>query len=343
MEYTFLTGNYAASQEKSLYRFRFDTDRMRLEEQGAYVGAVNPSYILADSDRKLLYTVEEKVPNGGIAVYAMPEDGGYRKLVSCPSGGADPCHLALDDAKQFLFVSNYTSGSLMMYRLNEQGLPVQIADYKPREGHGPNPYRQECAHVHFSVLRGDTLMGCDLGMDEVFCYHLNRQQGRLEAMPSKTISVPKGCGPRHLAFHDSHPEMLYLIAELGGAVFVYRLEEDAYRQVQVLSTLPKDYFGYNFSAAIRFSQDGHYLFASNRGHDSVAVFAAGQDGLLEPIDIAPTGGEWPRDLYPFGNEIVCANQASEDLTVLHFDPKAGKLEYPGLCQKVNKPVCIQPL
>jgi 6-phosphogluconolactonase len=342
MIYEFLTGNYTMRGKDCFYHVRFDSETGKLSCVSSFRGPDNPSWLTGHPNGRILYSAEERNPDGGLAVFSRIGEE-IRQLCSLPSAGADPCHLSLDDRAQFLMAANYSSGSCTLYRLDEEGLPLGISDFKQHTGRGPNPFRQECAHVHFSRFLDGGFYVSDLGMDQILFYELDREKGKLILKEDCCISIDKGAGPRHFAVHPAHPGMLYVLTEMAGAVFVFEKEQKGWLRRQVISSLPEDFYGFNNSAAVKFSEDGAYLFTSDRGRDSVTAFCVGADGLLGRAADSSCGGSIPRDMGVFGDNLIVCNQESDLLSVLHFDRNAGKLYPTGEALRINCPVCIMPL
>ncbi|MDI9241728.1 lactonase family protein [Fusibacillus kribbianus] len=334
----FYVGSYGKETEEGITRYQIDTENGRLTRLDGHALLYHPSYLCLQEEKGLLYAVQEQVPEGKI--HALKIIG--KELVPCvslSSGGADPCHLSLSEDGNMLYAANYTSGSLAAYRLSQDGLPVSMTDFKQHDGKGPNPVRQECAHVHFSTEHEGILYVCDLGLDKVFLYELDTETGMLNDT-GKRLSLPLGNGPRHLAFHPAHPDMVYVLCELAGQVAVFRDNDGNrdYRLVQLLDTLPEGFSGGNISAAVKIS--GNLLFASNRGHDSIAVFNLKENGTLERMGIYLSGGKTPRDIEIFGDYLVAANQDSDCLTVLKIDRETGELSLTGERKSHVMPCCV---
>lgn len=336
-ERMFYVGTYAQPTEESIFLYKADFEKQEFVKLAAHIGTSNPSFLLLNSNG-LLYAVEELVPNGNIAAYRLDRDV-FSKLCTLSTKGADPCHLAMDDHEQFLFVSNYTSGNLAMFELDGDGIPQSICCFLQHKGKGFDATRQEGPHVHFSQYLKGQLYACDLGLDTVFCYRLNVAEKMLYAT-NFNIHLPAGNGPRHLCFNPHNSDWLYVVAELSALVFVFHLENDTNVLKQVISSLPEAVPVGNRVAAIKFSDDGNHLFVSNRGMDSLTVFAVLENKLLQFLDICPTGGKAPRDFMPFGDDIIIANQDSSLLTAMHFDRTKQKLIRWGMHESIGHPVCI---
>lgn len=337
MKAVFYTGSYAASREPGICRWAADFEARKFTCLQTYSGIENPSYVLLHPQKNVLYSVSEKTPRGELWAFRAEAS----QLVRCctlPSGGADPCHLALHGSGNWLAVSNYTSGTLAVFQMDDGGLPIRMTDLVRHTGTGVRPDRQQGPHVHFAQFRDDTVYAVDLGLDRVACYTLDTCTGTLRA--GQTLRLPDGSGPRHLAFAPGDPDRLYVLCELGSAVVFFQNTELGWREVQSCSTLPEEYDAGNLAAAIWFSEDGKVLFTSNRGHDSVAVFAVAEDGRLRRTQICKTGGAVPRDFHVFGRCLVCANQGGSHLTVLRYDSGRESLEPYPMETAVGQPVCI---
>ena len=338
MTYEFLAGGYGTRQEETIRKYRFDSENVQLEKVWGINGIENPSYLLLHPNGNVLYSVEELTPEGRVAVYEMTEACPVHRY-SLPSGGADPCHLMLSADSRYLTVANYTSGSLALFRVSEDGKTLEPADHKQHEGTGPNPVRQERAHVHFSDWIGDELYACDLGQDKVFCYHLDPDAGTLTEKEEAGIQVPAGYGPRHFAHHPAHPDFLYLLTELASHLLVYERTKTGWTLREDLPALPEDWQGESTAAAIHFDAEGGTLYTSNRGHDSIAAFFVGTDHMPLRAAISPAGGKTPRDFNLFGNHIIAAHQDSDTIRVLHRE-EDGSLTDTGVVTQMGRPVHI---
>lgn len=333
----FYSGAYAEPGEDGIVRFRLDTGAGTLKKVCAYQGVRNPSYIRLNADRSVLYAVQEEAPAG--AVHALRVEGeALRPMGTLSTEGADPCFIGLTADERILLAANYTGGSLAVYRLGADGSLTERSELIVHEGRGAHPARQEAPHIHYAAERGGQAFVVDLGLDQVFIYDIDRAAGRL-ADSGVRLRFPAGAGPRHIAFHPGKPEILYVIAELSGQVGVFRGEGAGYALAQMEPTLPEDFKGENTAAAIKVKRS--LLFASNRGHDSIAVCRIREDGLLEPTRIVSSGGGGPRDFELFGDYMVVANQYSDTVNVLRVDWEEGTLADTGISCSTPRPCCIQ--
>lgn len=340
MKYEFYLGSYAAAGEDSIYMYGLDAETGILQRKNTIKGIHNPSYVLLHPNERMLYSVEELTPEGRVTAFFRDET--LEQVFSVSSEGADPCHLALDENGEFLFVSNYTSGSLSVFRLDSDGRQMVLTDHKQHKGCGINPERQEGPHVHFSGLVDGTLYVCDLGLDCLVSYKLDRETGKLSDV-KRSVRFPDGFGPRHFAVHSSHSGFIYVVGELTGEVIVLKKTGEIYEIVQKISSLPELFEGDNTAAAIKFSGDGKVLFVSNRGSDSITSFVVLENGLLKTGDICSSGGKGPRDFEVFDKMIVAANQYTDNLAVISYSKDTGKMQLLSKNERVSKPVMIQAL
>ena len=332
MKVEFYTGSYGHAGEASIMRICADFENKALTAVMRDAQAECPSYLLQHPNGKILYAVRELTEEGGLYTFEISEDGLCLKSTQLTLG-KDPCYLSLDESGRFLFVVNYTGSSFSVFQLGEDGIPVGMTEHIVHAGGGPHPIRQEAAHPHCAVHASNLVYVCDLGMDQVVRYQLNVESGKLA--PMGAITMPAGSGPRHLCV-SRDGNVLYVVGELSSRVYVVKGNE----VVQSVSTLPENFNGQSTAAAIKCSRDGKAVFVSNRGDDSIAMFRVLPDGLLERTDVCKTGGETPRDFSVFESYLVAANQDSDSLTVLHFDPKLFRMEQTGMTYPLIRPTMV---
>ncbi len=306
----------------------------------------NPSWVTTSGGRSV-YCVNELKEYGGkrqgsVSVLKWDEKKERLKLRQVlPTHGADPCHIAFSPGGRWAAVSNYGSGSLCLYAVREDG-SLRETGFVQHHGHGVNPDRQEGPHAHSCIWLGnDTFLAMDLGLDRLFVY-LADTDG-LHILGETAVRV--GSGPRHAAFGKKR-DVLYVTGEMGSAVMVYRYEAAFGRlsRLQEISTLPSDFAGMNTAADLHMSPDGRYLYASNRGHDSLAAFAVSeQDGTLTPAGQYPCGGRTPRHFWigGSGRYVLAANQDSDSIAILGRDGESGAL-YQTAEVFTGMPVCVCP-
>ena len=318
-------GTYTRRISQGIYKADFDTETGKLSNLELFATEPSPTYLAFDQHQHL-YTVGSHDDKGGIAAYKT--DGVLLNHVV--EEGAPHCYVAVDETRSLVYGANYHKGQVLVYKRKDK---VQ------HTGHGPHE-NQASPHVHYTDLTPDQyLVTCDLGTDEVITYDVNLE-GKLTRLA--TYNCNPGAGARHLVFHH-HYKIAYLICELNSTieVLIYDGVGD-FEQMQVISTLPDDYNGFNGTAAIRLSKDGKFLYASNRGHDSIAVYSILADGSLELLEIVPTNGKNPRDfdLSPDQEFLIAVHQDSDNATVFKRNPETGRLAELSNEFQVPEAVCI---
>lgn len=345
----FYAGGYGKAGEGGIGLFSLDLETGACALQSECTLLENPSYLLCHPHKNVLYAVEELQPEGRVAALSRVGET-WQKICDFPTGGADPCHLSLSPDGKFLFVSNYTSGSLAVFALDENGVPAGRSDFVQHtmtaaERKGANPLRQEGPHVHFAHCDGSHVFVCDLGLDRVVVYGWDFAGGKLTRCPEE-IRFPKGSGPRHLTFSEDG-RYLYVICELSVEVHVFVWDKEHWRRVQTVSAIPEPPEFSKFpcgetlstGAAIRIV-NGDRLMASTRGHDSIAVFRISNDGRLEDRQIFSAGGKVPRDFQVFGGFLLVANQESGSLAVLRHKAETDEYTLAGHVPHGGSPSCI---
>jgi 6-phosphogluconolactonase len=324
----------------------------------------NASFLALHPNGKYLYSVSEGddfrgTNGGGVIGFAIDAATGQLKQTSAASsGGAGPCHLSMNDDGRFVLAANYAGGSVAQLDVGDDGKLV-TKDNRPRvfiqhpmcqkgrprvETSARNPERQEAPHAHQIVLdaKNRFALVCDLGLDEIFAYRFDAGDGGLQTSKPRVFDMAPGAGPRHLAFHPNG-KFAYVINELDSTVAAYRYDDGTLQELQTISTLPKDSHVENTCAEIAVHPSGKFLYASNRGHDSIAMFSIDSaSGKLAPLGHHPTGGRTPRHftLDPTGAYLLAANQDSDSITVHRIDQSTGRLERTEHTLKVPSPACI---
>lgn len=342
----FYVGGFAMPGEVGVRAYAIDPITGHCSLTAAYALLRNPSYLLRHPRQEVLYAVEEVQPEGGLV--ALSTGGAaWRQLCALPSGGAGPCHLALSPDARFLFVSHYAGGCLSVFELDEDGVPVRPSDFiqhtmTAQDAEGAIPTRQEHAHIHFALCDGERVFVVDLGLNAVFVYGWDAARGKLIDRGER-IAFPAGAGPRHLAL-SGDGKHLYVLCELNAQVHVFEQRDGAWARVQVASTVPEDFtqfadFDYSIGAAIRVVGDA--LYASTRGHNSIAVFPIAGDGRLGQRRLFASGGKTPRDFHAINDCIIITNQDSGNVSIFRRDSG----EHPLIAQihDIGQPSCVCPL
>jgi 6-phosphogluconolactonase len=344
----FFIGTYTDGRSKGIYKSYLNTLTGKLSEPALAVSSENPSYLTLSEDKNFLLAVNEKVSdgcnkNGIVESFAINQDG--EKLIRISrvtSGGEHPCYLSVNPYG-FVVVANYTGGSVALLSLDEEGF-LKFNDLKHHLGNGPFKERQEKAHVHSAIFDPLTnrIFVADLGTDKINIYNLDRLLQRFVPATYPEIKLPSGSGPRHMIFTPSN-ELLYVACELSNTVTVWDMSNHGiYSMISCTSTLPKDFKGENYAADIKMTQDRRFLYVSNRGMNTVAIFSIDKNNEeLKLISQVPVKGQYPRYLVlsPEEDYLLVANQKSQNIVVFKRDRKTGELIY---SDKVNAftPVCL---
>jgi 6-phosphogluconolactonase len=339
---------YIGTYGKGVYAFRFDSASASVEPLGMVGAVVNPSWVTAGRDYKHLYAVSEldKV-QGAIAAFGINrKTGALTVLNSEPSGGEAPCYAAVDHTGKVLIVANYVTGGVSSYPIERDGRIGRMASLMTAEGHGPNEARQEGPHAHEAVIAADNkrVYVPDLGLDHIRIYRLDPETAKLVPNDPPYVQEEGGSGPRHIVF-SKNGKYAYLISEIKPVVTVLRHDETngSLEVVQTAATLPRDFSGENTGAEIRLDPDGKFLYTSNRGADTIQVFAVDPaNGTIRMIQTISTQGKTPRGfaLDPTGQYLLVGNQASNNLVVMKIDRDSGKLIGTGQTFDVPSPVDV---
>lgn len=311
-------GTYTKKESKGIYKAQFDPETGSLSDLELVAAEPNPTFI-AFSEKGNLYSVGAQDGKGGIASFTAD----FQPLNHVVEEGAPLCYVSVDDKRQLVYGANYHKGQVLVYKIEDDG-QLSLIDQDTHEGKGPHE-NQSSPHVHFADLTPDQyLITCDLGTDSLHTYEVS-DQGKLTLLHH--YQTAPGAGPRHLVFHPHH-KIAYLINELNATIDVLFYDGmGEFEHFQTVSTLPEDYDGQKWASAIKLSADGKFLYASNRAHNSIAVFEVIADGSLKLIEIVPTDGLNPRDftLSPDQHYLIAAHQDSPNATVFKRDPETGRL------------------
>jgi 6-phosphogluconolactonase len=350
---TVYVGTYTDGTSRGIYRMTFDPSTGSLSEPILAVETKNPSFLALHPSGRFLYAVGEVssfegAKTGAASAFAVdPRTGDLALLNQQASEGTGPCHLVVDKAGKNVLVANYGGGTVAVLPVDADGRLRKASSVRVHEGSGPNKGRQEKPHAHGITLDAAERFAFspDLGADRVFVYRFDADRGTLE--PHGAAPVDPGSGPRHLAFHPSG-KFAYAINELLSTVtaFSYDAEKGALAAIQTITTLPAGFSGTSWTAEAEVSRDGRFLYGSNRGDDSLAVFAVeASTGRLTATGHAPAGGKYPRHftIDPTGRFILAGHQNSGTVAVLRLDPATGMPALSGATVKLDKPVCLLPV
>ncbi|MHB8502322.1 MAG: lactonase family protein [Candidatus Acidiferrales bacterium] len=352
-QYVAYVGTYTTkTKSKGIYAYRFDPAKGQLTSIGVAAETVDPSFLAVHPSGKYLYAVNEignfnGEVSGALSAFAVDAKTGSLKFLNqVPTRGAGPCYVSLDKTGAYVLVANYDSGSIASFPVHGDGSLGTASGFVQHSGTGPNKERQEGPHAHWIGTSPDNrfALAVDLGLDQVIVYGFDASKGIFTPMLSGFAKVKPGSGPRHLAFHPNG-KFAYVISEMASTVtvFSYRPKNGAFSTLQTISTLPTDYSGPKEGAEIAVHPSGKFLYASNRGHDSIAIFAIDpKKGTLRSLGQVLTGGKTPRHfaIDPTGAYLLAENQESNNVVVFHIDPATGSLTPTGQAIEVPSPVCI---
>jgi 6-phosphogluconolactonase len=305
----------------------------------------NPSYLALDPTLQHLYSVNE-MTDGAVSAFAINQASGLLTFLNMmPTNGQDTTHLSVQPSGQYLFAASYTSGNFQIFLINGDGSIGNMTDnfQSVGNGTGPNPARQEGPHAHQIItdLDGNHVFGVDLGADKVNVWNLDPSTGVLNPNTVPFAGIASDSGPRHMAFHPDR-QHAYVLSELASSVTVFDYDpvRAAFIWQQTISALPADFTGTNTAAEIRVHPSGRFLYTTNRGHNSVAMFEIEPEtGELEVIGWESTRGEWPRgmNIDPSGTFLYAANQNTDDIAVFRIQQASGRLRFSTL---VNTPTPV---
>jgi len=342
-QYIGLIGTYTDVGSEGIYSFILDSSVGKLNNVKLAGRIDGPTYLAIDQSNQFVYAVAKEGNLGGIASFKWEEDSQELQEISRQlTEGTTPCYVNVNRSNTTVVSAYYHRGTFESHMTNEKGELIERTSEIVQEGSGPVPKRQEHPHAHYLDFTPDEkfVIGIDLGTDEVITFQLNNH--RLEV--KNRLKVKPGSGPRHLVFHPNG-KYAYCLTELSNEVIVLKYHEDGtFTEVQYMSTVPDDFNEESYGSAIQFSPDGCFLYAGNRGHNSIAVFSVDSEtGKIEYVDYTPVSGDWPRDftLDPSGEFVIVANQNSNNLVLFKRNAKTGKLILLQSDISVSKPVCVK--
>ncbi|MBU0611777.1 MAG: lactonase family protein [Armatimonadetes bacterium] len=334
-------GTYSRRGSEGIYGVEFNQTTGELRLVGLLVPLRNPSFQALHPGGKRLYSVCEEAAAGAVASVNLM--GGVGEIVNTEATiGRGPCHVAVDPTGQYVVSACYGSGAVVVHPVARDGSLMPASDLQQHAGTGPDTGRQEGPHAHSVNFdpSGRFVIAADLGTDRLMVYALCPQDGQLTL--HQEVVVAPGSGPRHFTFHPNS-RWAYLITELANTVVAYRWDGEQLTELQTLATLPADFSGTSYCADIHIHPNGRFLYGTNRGHDSLAIFAVDPaTGLLEAVGHVPTGGEHPRNfaLSPDGNWLLCANQDSDNIVVFRIMDDGARLERVSEFTAIAAPVCL---
>jgi 6-phosphogluconolactonase len=334
------------TDSKGIYAFDFDPSSGKLTSRGLAVETPNPSWLVIHPNGKWAYAANESGKQSTISAFSIDaKSAKFTLLNKLPALGEDPCYLSFDKTGKYLFVANYTSGNVVVFPIRPDGkLGEHTSSIQDDGVLGPNKERQEAPHAHWiEPTPGNRLVFvADLGLDRVLAYAFDATNGKLTPSFSHSAVLSPGTGPRHGVF-SKNEKFLYVLGEMKSTVTPFAADgKGGYRAMKAVSGLPANFSGRNDAAEIALHPSGKWLFTSNRGHDSIAVFAVDPPKGITALCATPTGGKEPRHfaIDPTGQFLLAENQNSNSIVVFRIDPETGALSQLSTTEGVPSPVCL---
>lgn len=344
-------GTYTETKSEGIYVCTFDPDTGALTNLRLAAKAAHPSFLAFHPRQPFLYAVNEYVEGeatGSVSAFAIdPETGVLALLNRQSSQGGAPCHLCVDQEGRWVLTANYMSGNVALFPVEADGRLGLVADIAQHQGKGIDEKRQEGPHAHSVTfdLSNRVVLAADLGIDKIMAYTLDGAQGRLVPNGVPWAALPAGSGPRHLAFHPGG-RYVFVINELNSTITAFKYDEQqgSLASYQTVPTLPEGFTGENHCADIHVTPNGRFLYGSNRGHDSIVIYAVGgEDGRLTYVGHQPTQGVMPRNfaIDPTGTYLLVANALSDTVVNFRINQETGVLGNTGQVLAVPTPVCLK--
>lgn len=348
-------GTYTGAKSQGIYLSQLDPATGALSDAELAAEVKNPSFLAIHPSRKFVYAVSEVSdaggkPTGGVSAFAVdPKTGKLKLLNQQSSQGAGPCHLVVDQTGKNVLVANYGGGSCAALPIGDDGKLGETTAAIQHKGKSVDPGRQEAPHAHSINLDPANRFAfvADLGLDQVLIYRFDAAKGTLTANDPPAAAVAPGSGPRHFAMHPTG-KFAYVINEMANTVtaFTYDGKLGRLQEIQNITTLPTGYKETSHTAEVVVHPSGKFLYGSNRGHDSLAIFSIDPaTGKLTAVGHQSTGGKTPRNfaIDPSGTWLLAENQGSGTIVVLQIDQKTGELKPTGHALEVESPVCVRML
>ncbi len=345
-------GTYSGEESRGLYTFAFDRSSGSMTQLQAIDEWESPNFQTLHPNGEYLYSVAsetftDETEEGTVVAYRIDRETGTLTQISARSSeGAGPAHVSVDPKGRFAYVSNYGAGNLSVYRINDDGTLSEAVYVVDHEGSSVNERRQSAPHVHSAVPSADGrfLYVSDLGIDKVMIYRVNGETGELELAEQPFVENMPGSGPRHFTIHPNN-DFAYALEEMSSTIAAFEVDSStgAMTQMQRISMLPEEFDGDNAAADLHVSPDGRFLYASNRGHNSLVIYRIDQhSGELTVVDHVSTEGPHPRNFMidSKGEFVLVANRDESEVVIFRRDRQTGDLTYTGTSVSVPRAVCV---
>lgn len=342
-------GTYSENNSQGIYCFNYQDSNGELTPVGVTPNQENPSFLAISPNGENLYAVSEVkespgIDSGSVTAYHIEPDGVLEKINQVATEGYHPAHVTVSPDGKYVVAANYTSGSLSIYTVRKDGGLDKMIQLIQHEGTGADTLRQKGPHAHSSQFTkdGKLLIAADLGTNKVYFYKLAADGSKFVPAEQAYVEMDPASGPRHFDFSPDG-QFIYVMNEMKATVSVLKKVGDRYEMVQTVSALPEGYEGIRAGADIHVSSDGRFVYSSNRGHNSIAVFKRAEDGTISLLEDVPVEGNWPRNfaLSPDGNYLLVANRKSNNITVFKINHETGKPVFTGKSYEVPNPVCLK--
>jgi 6-phosphogluconolactonase len=332
-------GTYTPKGE-GIYVYRFNREDFSFEQLQVVTNANSPTFLAFHPSKKVLYSANEA--GGTIGAYNVDPASGHLSLIGTqPAQGNGPCHVAVDPKGRFIYVSNYGSGDLAVYHLKKDGSFGALADSIQNKGTG-----DQKPHMHSMIPSADGkfVYASDLGIDKILVYAVDGKTGKLKPAATPFAQLPAGAGPRHFVISENG-KFAYSAAELNNTVTVYSVDQSTggLTHLQTIPMLPEGFNEKSYAADIHFSPDGNFVYASNRGHESIVTYAVDKSsGKLSLVAHESSAGKHPRNFMvdAKGEYVLVANKNTDNIVVYTRDAKTGKLTNTGKQLNIGSPVCV---
>lgn len=341
--HSFYIGTRTDRESKGIYLADFDDSTGALSNLRLAVAYKEPGFLCLNPQKKLLYAVGQRADGTGtLATFSIEKNQTLSFIGDVPSGGHDPCHLAIDATAQMIAVANYGSGSTSTFSLDKKGVPSEVVSLESPKGKSINPQRQTSAHAHGVYFSEATLFVPDLGLDQILAFSFDPKTAEIKPATPAFSATTGGDGPRHLAIHSKKP-WVYVVNELSNTVTHYTRDQHRLTAQKSITTLPQGFTGENTTAEIEIHPNGRFLYASNRGHQSIAAYSINHEtGELSALGETVAEVVSPRHfiIAPGGAYLIVAGQESNNLQVLSIDPQSGQLAPTSQKLTVPSPICL---
>jgi len=340
-------GTTANGENGGIFLARFDTETGAASDLTLAAAQPGASFLAATSNGKVLFAVNDGLvingeKTGGLSAYAIDDNHALTLLNSAEMSGV-LCHISLDNTEKWLLGAAYSRGTFSLWPVQADGSLGELHRTVKHEGHSVDERRQKEAHPHQTITSPDNRSLCvaDLGMDKVMIYPFDATSGTLSTDDATSAQLAPGAGPRHAVFHPSG-NFLFVVNELDNTVTAFRKNHNQYEAIQSISTVPEGFDGSTWTAEILLTPDGKFLYATNRGHHSIAVFGVDDDGALTLLQIAATG-RFPQHIAfsPCGKWLLSADRDEAAVSIFRINPDHGTLQQSGVLSDLpDGPMCV---